>query len=103
MSKAYLCGTRVLSRCRLTHLQGWLPRRGRRQNIGDDQRGLGQAPGALAQEGRHVVRGRYQRVRQLRTTLPCLSSHRAHYPQLMMPRGLMQDSCPANSRPCCII
>ena len=80
---AYPFGTRMPPRCKLIYLQGWLPGRGGRQDIGDDQRCLGQAPGTLAQEGRHVVRGRDQRVRQLRITLPCLSSHCLHCLHLM--------------------
>ena len=75
---AYPFGTKMPPRCKLIYLQGWLPGWGGRQDIGDDQRCLGQAPGALTQEGRHVVRRRDQRVRQLRITSPCLSSHCLH-------------------------
>ena len=65
------------------------------QDVGDDEGGLGQAPGALAQEGRHVVRGRDQRVAQLQSHALCGVDAQARHVQRPLHRPLRAPEVPS--------
>jgi hypothetical protein len=66
---------------RETHLRGSRLVVQGRHDIGDDEGGARQAPAALPQEGRHVVRGRDEHIRQLEPHALMLVYAQAHHVQ----------------------
>ena len=75
----------------------WLPLPGTKsgQDVGDDYRGLGQAPSALSQESRHVMRWRNERISQLQAHALLSVDAQARDVQRALYRALRAPEMPA--------